>query len=480
MPEIHFEDSKKKSPSHLRFTMQELPIPPKQRDEENEEENVGTEAAESAAHSLRQVGSSHQMQKRHSSRTEPATGTSAPKQQKQTIKRKYAAAKQEQDRETVKRTGEAAASAARRAVEKAKKAAAWIREHKKGFALILAGLMLAAFLLNMVSSCGIMMEGVISGIAAGSYPVPDEIILAAENSYLQREEDLRQMLDSYERNHSYHAYTYALDPIEHDPYILMAILCALHPDAWTLDQVEDTMEMLFEKHYILTRRVETQIRWRNIETGEDCEANDPLGEPYPYYICHLSLENFDLSHVPIHIMGHAELSRFATFKATLGNRPNLFPDSIYVSKYVYGGYTKHKIPEAYLEDEDFAEMIKVAEKYLGYPYVWGGSTPSTSFDCSGYVSWVLNHSGWNLGRRYAQGLYDLCTPVSQSNVAPGDLVFFKGTYDTPYVSHVGIYVGDNWMLHCGDPISYTKLNTTYWQTHFYAYGRLPEKERENT
>lgn len=478
MPEIHFEDSKKKSPSHLRFTMQELPIPPKQRDEENEEENVGTEAAESTAHSLRQVGSSHQMQKRHSSRTETATGTSAPKQQKQAIKRQYAAAKWEQDRETVKRTGEAAASAARRAVEKAKKAAAWIREHKKAFALILAGLMLAAFLLNMVSSCGIMMEGVISGIAAGSYPVPDEVILAAEESYLQREAQLQEMLDSYERNHSYHAYTYDLDPIEHDPYILMAILCALHPGAWTLEQVEGTMDMLFEKHYILTRRIETQTRWRNIETGEDCEADDPQGEPYPYYICHLSLENFDLSHVPIHIMGHAELSRFATFKATLGNRPNLFPDSIYVSKYVYGGYTKHKIPEAYLEDEDFAEMIKVAEKYLGYPYVWGGSTPSTSFDCSGYVSWVLNHSGWNLGRLYAQSLYDICTPVSGNNVAPGDLVFFKGTYDTPYVSHVGIYVGDNWMLHCGDPISYTKLNTTYWQTHFYAYGRLPEKERE--
>jgi hypothetical protein len=303
--EFHFDEGKKKASSDLRFTMQEVPVFPKQQDEEDEDENVGTEAAESAAHSLRQVRSSHQLRKEQSSRTREASTFSdgtAKQQQKQTIKRQYAAAKQEQDRETVKRTGEAAAGAARKAVEKAKETVAWIREHKKGFALILAGLMLAAFLLNMVSSCGIMMEGVISGIAAGSYPVSDEIILAAEASYMQREEDLRQTLDSYERNHSYHAYTYDLDPIEHDPYILMAILCALHPGAWTLEQVEGTMDMLFEKHYILTRRIETQTRWRNIETGEDCEANDPLGEPYPNYICHLALENFDLSHVPIHII----------------------------------------------------------------------------------------------------------------------------------------------------------------------------------
>ena len=159
--------------------------------------------------------------------------------------------------------------------------------------------------------------------------------------------------------------------------------------------------------------------------------------------------------------------------ATLGNRPDLFPGSGYIGKYVEGSYTDYDIPPEALDDEVFAAIIKEAEKYLGYPYIWGGSSPSTSFDCSGFVSWVINHSGWDVGRLGAQGLYNICTPVPSANVKPGDLVFFTGTYDTPGVSHVGIYVGNNMMIHCGDPISYANLNSNYWQSHFYRYGRLP-------
>lgn len=146
-------------------------------------------------------------------------------------------------------------------------------------------------------------------------------------------------------------------------------------------------------------------------------------------------------------------------------------DILYVNKYITGKPGDYEVPGEYLDDETFAAMLAEAQKYIGYPYVWGGSSPATSFDCSGYVSWVINHSGWNVGRLGAQGLYNICTPTSSPK--PGDLVFFKGTYDTPGVSHCGIYVGDGKMLHCGDPIGYANLNTSYWQSHFYAYGRLP-------
>ena len=172
-------------------------------------------------------------------------------------------------------------------------------------------------------------------------------------------------------------------------------------------------------------------------------------------------------------MGEEQLGMYATYMATLGNRPDLFPGSEYIGKYAEGSYTDYEIPPEALEDEVFAAIITEAEKYLGYPYVWGGSSPSTSFDCSGFVSWVINHSGWDVGRLGAQGLCNICTRVSSANVQPGDLVFFTGTYDTPGVSHVGIYVGNGMMIHCGDPISYANLNSSYWQSHFYCYGRLP-------
>ena len=183
------------------------------------------------------------------------------------------------------------------------------------------------------------------------------------------------------------------------------------------------------------------------------------------------MENFNLSHVPVYIMGEDTLSLYAIYMSTLGNRPDLFPSSSYIPKYIENPPADYEIPAAYLADETFATLIEEAEKYLNYPYVWGGSSPETSFDCSGFVSYVLTNSGLrNTGRLGAQGLYNISTPVSTPQ--PGDLVFFTGTYDTPGVSHCGIYVGDGMMLHCGDPIQYSNLNTSYWQSHFYAYGRV--------
>lgn len=180
-----------------------------------------------------------------------------------------------------------------------------------------------------------------------------------------------------------------------------------------------------------------------------------------------------LSHLPVEVLTEEQLSAYSLYMRTLGNRPDLFGQAQYPNASTIKQPTYYDVPPEALKDDRFAAMMEEATKYIGYPYVWGGSSPSTSFDCSGYISWVLNHSGWNVGRQTAQGLYNLCTPVSTAQVKPGDLVFFKGTYDTPGVSHCGIYVGNSIMLHCGDPISYTNLNSKYWQEHFYSYGRLP-------
>lgn len=184
-------------------------------------------------------------------------------------------------------------------------------------------------------------------------------------------------------------------------------------------------------------------------------------------------QRLELLHGIFH-MDQDHLSLYASYMSTLGNRPDLFAGSSYVDRY-YGDQYRYEIPADALEDEQFAAMIQEAEKYLGYPYVWGGSSPSTSFDCSGFVSWVINHCGvgWNVGRLGAEGLRNICSYVSPANAKPGDLIFFEKTYDTSGASHVGIYVGNNMMIHCGDPIQYTSIDTNYWQQHFLQFGRLP-------
>ena len=398
-------------------------------------------------------------------------------QQKQAIKKQYAAAKHNQAAQTTAKAAENTAKAAKKAAEKAEKAGKYVWEHRRGFAIAAAILLMLAFLLNGLSSCSVIMDGVGSGIAASTYPSQDADMLGAEAQYCEMEAELQCYLDTYESTHDYDEYHFDLDTIEHDPYVLISIITALHQGEWTLDEVQGTLQMLFDRQYILTEDVVVETRYRTeTDTWTDADGNthtDTYQVPYDYYICTVTLENFNLSHVPVYIMSEEQLGMYATYMATLGNRPDLFPGSGYIGKYVEGSYTDYDIPPEALDDEVFAAIIKEAEKYLGYPYVWGGSSPSTSFDCSGFVSWVINHSGWDVGRLGAQGLCNICTPVSSANVKPGDLVFFTGTYDTPGVSHVGIYVGNNMMIHCGDPISYANLNSSYWQSHFYRYGRLP-------
>lgn len=397
--------------------------------------------------------------------------------QKQAIKKQYAAAKRAgQTAGTAGKTAGNTARAAKTAAQKGGQAAGFLWRHKKGSLIVIALFLIVCLLLNSLSSCSVLLQGGLSGLAGSTYPAKDSDMLGAEDAYAEMEADLQYELDHYESLHSgYDEYHYDLDEIKHDPYVLVSILTAYHQGEWTLDEVRGTLAMLFEKQYILTERVEVETRYRTeTDTWTDEEGNshtDTYEVPYDYYICYVTLENFDLSHVPVYIMNEEQLSLYAVYMSTLGNRPDLFAG--HPNAAGREDYLDYDVPPEALEDETFAAMLQEAEKYLGFPYVWGGSSPSTSFDCSGFVSWVINHSGWDVGRLGAQGLCDICTPVSAANARPGDLIFFKGTYDTPGVSHCGIYVGNSMMIHCGDPISYANINSSYWQSHFYTFGRLP-------
>ena len=393
--------------------------------------------------------------------------------QKQRIKRNYAKELRQAEK-TAKNTAASAKSAAQKVKDAFKETFLYIKHHSRAVLLVIGIGACIALLFGGVSSCSMMAGSGVGGVFTSSYLSEDTDMLAAEAAYCELEQALQYELDHYETLHpGYDEYRFDLDEIEHDPYVLISIFTAFHEGVFTIDEVQEELQMLFEKQYILTQTVEVEVRYRT-ETRTDSEGNDyDVEVPYNYYICKVKLENFDLSHVPVYIMDEETLSLYAVYMATLGNREDLFPGSGYVDKYTKPP-TTYDIPPSALEDETFATLITEAEKYIGYPYVWGGSNPNTSFDCSGFVSWALTQSGvCNTGRLGAQGLYNISTPVSSANARPGDLIFFVGTYDTPGVSHVGIYVGGGKMLHCGDPIQYADINTSYWQSHFYAFGRPP-------
>ena len=393
--------------------------------------------------------------------------------QKQHIKREYAKAARAAGRGAAG-SAKTTASAARKAAEKGKQAASLVARHWKG-ALLIGGVgLLLMLIMGGLQSCTAMFGSAGTGLAATSYLSEDSDMLGAEAAYAGMEADLQYELDHYETLHPGHdEYRFELDEIGHDPYVLTSILSALHNGVFTLEEIQGDLAMLFEQQYTLTERVEVEIRYRTV-THTDSDGNEYEEEvPYRYSICYVTLKNADLSHLPVYLMIEKQLSLYAAYMQTLGNRQDLFPSGSYPNASTVKEPTYYEIPPEALKDETFAAMIAEAEKYVGFPYVWGGSSPSTSFDCSGFISWVVNHSGWNVGRQTAQGLYNLCTPVTAEQAKPGDLVFFVGTYDTPGVSHVGLYVGNSVMLHCGDPISYTNLNSSYWQIHLFCYGRLP-------
>lgn len=520
---LRFEEvDQKKPPSRLTHAVRDAPANTvtgriHQSIRESEQDNVGVEsahkseeAAETAGRLVREGYRSHKLkpyrdaakaehrlekanvdflyQKSLQENPQLASNPFSRWQQKQAIKKQYAAARRSgQVAGTAANAAQTAASGAKKAAEQTKKAGEFFWRHRRGFGIAIAFLLILAMLLNSLSSCSMLFQSTTSALASTTYPSRDEDMLGAEAAYAQLEADLQYELDHYETLHpGYDEYHYDLDEIIHDPYVLVSLLTAYYEGEWTLSQVRGFLADLFDRQYTLTETVEVEIRYRTeTRTGTRTSVDPETGEvttedyeyevevPYEYFICTVTLENFDLSHLPVYLLTEDQLGLYAGYMATFGNRPDLFPQGEYPGVAGRQPFTDYDIPPEALADEQFAAMIAEAEKYLGFPYVWGGSNPTTSFDCSGFVSWVINHSGWNVGRLTANGLLNISTPVSSANAKPGDLIFFQGTYNTSGASHVGIYVGGGMMIHCGDPISYASINTSYWQSHFYTFARLP-------
>lgn len=358
-------------------------------------------------------------------------------QQKRYIKREYMKAKRSS--ENTAKASEIAARAAADTAEKAKQAVEFVRAHPKGVVIALAIVLVLLIFTSLVSSCSAMLEGMLGGIGASTYQSNEKDMLEAEEAYRAMEEELQYTLDNYEFMYpGYDEYRITGEVTGHDPYVLTSILSAIY-EKYTIEDVHDTLERIFSLQYRLEERVRRGV-------------------------CTVKLTVKPMEEVARTILTDEQYERYKLYIETKGNYPELFSTEQTIAVM--------SMPLA--ESDTFSKVKVEAEKYLGYPYVWGGSSPETSFDCSGFVSWVYNHSGWSIGRCTAQGLYNICTPVSEDEVQPGDLVFFKGTYATYGVSHVGIYMGNAEMLHCGDPISYADLTLPYWKQHFFSYGRLPE------
>ena len=409
--------------------------------------------------------------------------------QRQSIKAEYQAV----------RTGEKSGSAA--AVQSTKtftekvrelfgSAAETIAEHPGAFLTCGLLALVLMFVASTFSSCTALSGNPGATILATSYTATDEDIRGANNDYKAMEADLQAQIGRIESDYpGYDEYQYDLAEINHNPYVLTSYLTVLFED-YTRDEVQAKIRELFHAQYSLTTWVEVQTRYRtetrtgtrtvtrtDPDTGdtyeEDEEHEYEVQVPYEYKILHVKLTNNSLEMVIANSgLTDDKTERYQLLQQTKGNRSYLFEDDIYASDVPGLDYTLNT--EA-LSDVKFANMMREATKYLGYPYVWGGSSPSTSFDCSGFVCWVINHSGngWNVGRTTAEGLRQMLQIIPASEAKPGDIIFFQGTYDTPGASHVGIYVGDGMMIHCGNPIQYASVNSSYFRAHFYCYGRLP-------
>ena len=401
--------------------------------------------------------------------------------QKQQIKRQYAKdlrAAQKAGKTAGKTAGAAknTRKTAQKAGEATKKTTDFIARHWKGILTVGVFLLLIVMIFTGLSSCAAIIQGGVSSVLGTSYTAEDEAIRQVEADYKELESGLREEIADIETDYpDYDEYQYHLDEIGHNPFALASYLTAKLYD-YTREEAQAEIQALFEKQYTLTLREEIQTRYRT-ETTTDPETGETTTEeiPYDYYILHVTLTNKNIETLAGELLTPEQKEMFDVYMETKGNKPDVFGDDYATGTPGSGEYTDYEIPPEALSDERFAAMIAEAEKYLGYPYVWGGSSPSTSFDCSGFVCWVINQSGvGSVGRTTAQGIFNHTTPIAPSEAKPGDIIFFTGTYDSgSAVSHVGIYAGNGMMIHCGNPISYASVNTPYWQSHFYSYGRLP-------
>ncbi len=518
-PKLAFEENRKKPPSKLkhpstvvRTVNTELH---RKAARANEDNNVAASAslqaeekAESAlkmgdhafhAHKLRayrreekKVDAANIRTLQNARNAENPTFTSNPYsrwQQKRAIRKEYAEAKR------AGRTASSAHSKAKRAQEAASEAkdkikavVNTIRRRPKLMILGLLGGMLV-MVMGMVQSCTPLAQSVLESVVIGTYPATEDDVRAAERVYLAKEQELKYEMDHYSEVHpGYDEYNVKQDEIWHNPYVLIAIISAYYDgQEWDMDKAMPVIEKYFDLQYRVTEEVVTETRYRTEQqSGTRWVADPNTGEqtlesytydaevPYEYTICNVDLENYDLSHTPVISMSHHTMGMYALYMATHGNMEGIFRGRYAVplkDPYIY------EIPQETLDaDPMFAKLMEEANKYVGYPYVWGGASPETSFDCSGFVSYVYTASGvYNIGRRGANGLHSMCRTATAEEARPGDLVFFEGTMgeDVGGITHVGIYVGNHHMIHCGSPCGYADLNDSYWVQHFHSFGRVP-------
>ena len=405
--------------------------------------------------------------------------------QKQAIKKEYAAAKA--GAAAVENTAAGTAKAAQGTASMTEKAFQFVQSHSHIIIGIAAVGLLVLVIAGSVSSCSVLINGGGNVVLGTSYTAEDEDLKGAETDYTKLEDKLRKQIDRIETDHpGYDEYRYNLAEIGHNPYELASLL-TVEFENYTRSQVQARLQSIFEAQYELKLEEKVEIRTRketrvgyryNPITGTGHTYTYQVTVQYEYKILNVTLLNRGVDYVARNSgLSDDQLERYEVTLECRGNRDDLFagiafatPDGAGSS----GEYQDYDIPGEALTDEKFRKMITEAEKYLGYPYVWGGSSPSTSFDCSGFVSWVINHcgNGWNVGRQTANGLMGKCDIIPKSEAKPGDLIFFQKTYNTSGASHVGIYVGNGMMIHCGNPISYASTETNYWRQHYYCMGRI--------
>lgn len=405
--------------------------------------------------------------------------------QKQAIKKEYAAAKA--GAAAAENTASGTAKAAQGTVSITEKAFQFVQSHSHIIIGIAAVGLLVLVIAGSVSSCSVLINGGGNVVLGTSYTAEDEDLKGVETDYTRLEDKLRKQIDRIETDHpGYDEYRYNLAEIGHNPYELASLL-TVEFENYTRSQVQVRLQSIFEAQYELKLEEKVEIRTRketrvgyryNPITGTGHTYTYQVTVQYEYKILNVTLLNRGVDYVARNSgLTDDQLQRYEVTLECRGNRDDLFagiafatPDGAGSS----GEYQDYDIPGEALTDEKFRKMITEAEKYLGYPYVWGGSSPSTSFDCSGFVSWVINHcgNGWNVGRQTANGLMGKCDIIPKSEAKPGDLIFFQKTYNTSGASHVGIYVGNGMMIHCGSPISYASIETSYWRQHYYCMGRI--------
>ena len=405
--------------------------------------------------------------------------------QKQAIKKEYAAAKA--GAAAAENTAAGTAKAAQGTASMTEKAFQFVQSHSHIIIGIAAVGLLVLVIAGSVSSCSVLINGGGNVVLGTSYTAEDEDLKGVETDYTKLEDKLRKQIDRIETDHpGYDEYRYNLAEIGHNPYELASLL-TVEFENYTRSQVQARLQSIFEAQYELKLEEKVEIRTRketrvgysyNPITGTGHTYTYQVTVQYEYKILNVTLLNRGVDYVARNSgLTDDQLQRYEVTLDCRGNRDDLFagiafatPDGAGSS----GEYQDYDIPGEALTDEKFRKMITEAEKYLGYPYVWGGSSPSTSFDCSGFVSWVINHcgNGWNVGRQTANGLMGKCDIIPKSEAKPGDLIFFQKTYNTSGASHVGIYVGNGMMIHCGNPISYASIETNYWRQHYYCMGRI--------